>query len=397
MSLSSFKRSFVNSYQEIFQKVLVGMEVANTRLLPNLTFGQSVDRVKYDISGVRVRTVTTGTDRTIDTVSDTRETLTVDTKKGTTFAISEYEKIQAGPLNPAAEIGAKVAHKLAEYIDADIFAQVTNALYSFDNGDLTTTASTGTAITLSSTTVPQMVSRMPAKLSNYNNQTLVDLVFVVDSYAAGDIAQYLLGKNIDLAGSVFKNGYTGPVSNAEMYVSNNLTATAVLTGTGTFSNGETVVINGITFTAVSSIGSTAGNFLIGADLAASLTNLTGLINNPGTTSSTQVALSAASQLIVTDSLRLAAVATSTTITLTGTGSGRLSLSETAANASWTSNYIRCYFGKRGAIDVVIQDQVDMDMRDEPKQRATNIMADAMYGLRTFTDGTVKFLQVLINA
>jgi hypothetical protein len=397
MSLSSFKRGFINSYQELFQKVLVSKEIANTRLLPNLTYGQSVDRVAYDISGVLVRTITIGTDRTVDTVSDTRETLTVSTKKGTTFAISEYEKVQAGPLNPAAVIGGKVAHKLAEYIDADVFGQVSGALYSFDNGDLTTTASTGTAITLNSTTVPQMVSRMPAKLSNYNNQTLVDLVFVVDSYAAGDVAQYLLGKNIDLAGAVFKNGYTGPVSNADMYVSNNLSSKLVLTTTGTFSDTETIVINGITFTAVASIGSTAGNFLIGANAAASLTNLAGLINNPGTTSSTQVALSAANQIVVSNNLRLAATAATTTCTIIGTGSGRLTVSETCANASFTTNYINCYFGKRGAIDLVIQDQVDMEMRDEPKQRTTNIFADALYGVKLFSDGTVKFLNVLVNA
>ena len=35
---------------------------------------------------------------------------------------------------------------------------------------------------------------------------------------AANMAQYLLGKNIDLAGSVYANGYTGDVSNAEMYI-----------------------------------------------------------------------------------------------------------------------------------------------------------------------------------
>jgi len=68
------------------------------------------------------------------------------------------------------------------------------------------------------------------------------------------------------------------------------------------SNGNTMTltINGtaITINFVSSIGSTAGNVLIGATIAATLVNLLGLLQNPGTTSSTQRALSAGNQTLV---------------------------------------------------------------------------------------------------
>lgn len=397
MSLSIFKRGFENSYQDIFQKVLVGMKIANTRLQAGLKFGQSVDRALPSISSVRVRTVTTGSDRTVDSISDTRETLSVDTKKGTTFALSDYEKIQAGPLDPGMWFGAHVAKALATYVDADILFQTTLAAYDFDNGDLTTTASTGAGITLSSTTVPQLVSRAPAKLKRNNIQGN-DLVFVIDAYGASDLAQYLLGKNIDLAGSVYANGYTGSVSSAELYVSENLTGEATLLSAGTFSDGDTVIIGGVTFTAKTTLGATPGNFLIGANAAASITNLTAFLNDPATTNSTQVALSAADQVTISDTLRVTATATSATVmTIVCKGSGRLVLSETAANWSWSTNFLHCYFGKKGAIDCVIQDMVDMEMRQEPKQRTTNIMADVMYGIKTFTDGTKQFLDVLINA
>lgn len=396
MTLAIFKRAFENSYQDIFQKVLVGMKVASTRLQAGLKYGQSVDRAKMDISAVRVRAITIGTDRTIDALNDTRETMTIDKRYGTTFAISTYEKVQAGPLNPGSYAGAKVAHKLATFVDADILFETTNAYADFDNGDLTSTVSSGAGITLNSTTVPQFVTRAPAKLGR-NNQTQTDLCLVIDNYGAADMAQYLLGKNIDLAGSVYKNGYTGSVSNAEMYVSENLTGEAVLTSTGVFTNNQTITIGGVVFTTVTSIGSTAGNVLIGADAAATLTNLAALINNPGTTTAQGVALSAANQVIVQDALRLSAVATATTLTIVGKGSGRLTVAETQTNASWTSNILHAYFGKKGAIDVVIQDQVDMEMRDEPKQRATNILADILYGVETFEDGAQGFLDVLINA
>jgi hypothetical protein len=400
MSLSIFKRSFENSYQDVFLKVLVGMKIANTRLQAGLKFGQSVDRALPSISSVRVRTVTVGSDRTVDSISDTRETLSVDQKKGTTFALSDYEKIQAGPLDPGTWFGAKCAHLVATYVDADILAQTVNAAYDFDNGDLTTTASTGTGITLSSTTVPQLVSRAPAKLKR-NNINGNDLVFVIDAYGASDLAQYLLGKNIDLAGSVYANGYTGSVSSAELYVSENLTGEAVLSMATTPTDGDTVVIGGVTFTFKTTLGVTAGNVLIGGSADVARANLTALINDPATTTANGVALSAANQIIISDNLRCAATNdnTANTMTLVCTGSGRLTLSETFTDGTdtWTKNFLHCYFGKKGAIDCVVQDMVDMEMRQEPKQRTTNIFADVMYGIKTFTDGTKQFLDVLINA
>jgi len=397
MTLAIYKRAFENSYQDIFQKVLVGMKVASTRLQADLKYGMSVDRAKIDISAVRVRAITTNVDRVIDPLTDTRQTMTIDRKYGTSFPISQYEKVQAGPLNPGAYAGAKVAHKLATFVDADVLYETVNAYADFDNGDLTTTVSSGVGITLNSTTVPQLVTRAPAKLGR-NNQTQTNLCFVVDNYAGADMAQYLLGKNIDLAGSVYKNGYTGSVSNAEMYVSENLTGEATLTSTGTFTDGQTIVIGGVTFTTVTTIGVTPGNVLIGANAAATIVNLAALINAPQTTTAQGVALSAANQIIIQDVLRLAATATSATVlTIVGKGSGRLTLSETQTNASWDKNILHCYFGKKGAIDLVVQDKVDMEMRDEPKQRTTNIFADILYGVQTFDDGAQQFLDVLINA
>lgn len=64
--------------------------------------------------------------------------------------------------------------------------------------------------------------------------------------------------------------------------------------------GETLIfrVNGvsnITITFVGAIGVTEGNVLIGATLADTITNLRGMLENPGTTSATQVALSAPNQ------------------------------------------------------------------------------------------------------
>lgn len=402
MSLTTYKKQFDNAYQEVFQKALVAKSIMNTRFESVLKYGASVERVAYDISNVRVRTVTRGAASTIDTISDSSELLTVNLEKEAVFYISDGEVTQTGPLNPGEEIGKQVGIKVAIDLDGRCFAEVLNALFIFDNGDLTGTSSTGTSIALSSTTVPQLVARMGAKLRARNNQEIMtNMVLVVDSYAASDITQYLLGKNIDLAGSVFKNGYTGDVSNAQMFISENLTGTAVLASAQTPTDGDTVVIGGVVFTFNTTLSTLAGSVLISGSADAARANLTALINTPGTTTTFGTALSAANQLIITDSLKLVATNDNTadTMTIVGTGSGRLILAGTLTNTNntWSKNYISAYFGKKGAIDLVIQDLSPVDMRVTTDRRGTNVFSSYLAGIKTFADGAKKFLQVKITA
>lgn len=402
MSLANYKPQFDNSYQEIFLKVLVAKKIMNTRFEATLKYGESVERVAYDISGVRVRNTVRGSASTIDSITDTSELLEINLEKEAVFHISDGEVKQAGPLNPGEVIGGKVGMKVAIDLDGRCFAEVLNADYDFDNGDLTTLASSGTPITLSSTTVPQLVSRAPAKLRYRGNQMVTtNMAMVVDAYAAGDIAQYLLGKNIDLAGAVFKNGYTDVVSNAEMYVTENLTGEAVLSMATAPTDGDTVTIGGVVFTFRTTLGSTAGAVLISGSADAARANLTALINTPGTTTTYGVALSAANQLVISEDLKLTATNdnTANTMTIVGIGSGRLILAETFTDGTdaWSKNFIHAYFGKKGAIDLVIQDMKEVDMRPTADRRGTNVFSSYLAGIKTFDDGAKQFLDVHIAA
>lgn len=368
------------------------------RFKSKLTYGESVERVAYDISSIRVRTVSRGSASTIDSLTDSSELLEVNLEKEAVFHISDGEVKQAGPLNPGEVIGGKIAHLVAQDLDARFFAEVRNAEKAFDTGDLTTLASSGVPFAESTTNVPIMVARMPAKLRR-NNQTLVNLCFVTDAYGAASLVQYLLGKDIDLAGSVFKNGYAGTVAGAELYVSENLTASAVLGLATQPTDGDTVVINGITFTFKTTLGATAGNVLIGADADAARLNLTTLINAPGTTTAQGVALSAANQVLLTDTYRITATndATANTMTIVGVGAGAMTLSETLTDATdaWSKNCVHAYFGKKGAIDMVVQDMQEVDMRPTADRRGTNVFSSYLAGIKTFTDGSKQFLNVLL--
>jgi len=403
-NLDAFKTAFSNTYQEIFQKVLTAMKIANTRLLSDLYYGKSIERVYVDISAANVEDITAYTDMTSQAVTDTSETLTVDQNKGIMFQLSEKELVQAGPLNPGEFIGMQLAQKVAIYVDADVLYETVNAAYAFDNGDLTGSSSTGTPITLSSTTVPQMVMRLPAKLRNKTNQVInagSNLAFVVDSYAIADMFQYLLGKNADFVNALFQNGYVNEqVAGAKVYVSENLTGEAVLSSPQTPTDGDTVTIGGVVFTFNTTLTTTAGSVLISGSADAARANLTALVNTPGTSTTYGTALSTADQTTIKKTLRLTATNSNSadTMTIVGKGSGRLVLSGslTNTNNTWSKNFIHAYFGKEGAIDVVVQKDVKADMRPEPKQPTTNIISRVLYGIKTFNDGAKKFLDVKIS-
>lgn len=395
MSLNDFSKAYIMRYQDILQKTLVGLRIANTRFESNLKFGDTVTRFSLDLSAVRVRTFTNLIDRTIDPITDSTQTMTVNIQSSAVFPIARLEKIQAGPLNPGEIAGKNIAMKVATYLDSFILYETKNAYAVFDTGNLTTASSNGTPITLSSTTVPQMISMSFAKLMS-NNVEGTNLCWVLDPFSVSSIAQFPIGKELGNTGTTFKNGFTGPLFNAEVFTSNNLTGEATLLSTGAFTDTQTITIQGVVLTTVTTIGSTAGNVLIGANAAATITNIAALLNAPGTTTAQGVAFSAADQIKITDTNGIVATATSATVlTVVARGSSRLTLSETQTNASWASNFVHAYYGMKDSIDVAIQDNPEMEMRNEPKQLTTNIFTDIVAAVKTFTDGSQQFLDVQI--
>ena len=392
MALTDFKPQFDNAYEEIFQKVLVAKKVGSFRFEPVLSYGESLERVAYDISSVVVRSTSRGSASTIDAITDSTELLNINLEKEAAFHVSDGEVKQAGPLNPGEVIGGKVAHLVAQDFDARFFAEVINADNIFDTGDLTTMASTGVAITLSSTTIPQFVTRAPAKLQS-KNQVLTNLVMVVDSYIAADMEEYLMGKDWNLAEATYKNGYVGTTGRAEVYISENLTSTVTMTFTDVNVAGKVTTINGIDMTSEATPTS-AGSYDVHAtteDGAAA--SLAALINNPGTTTTgTQVAFSAADQATMAG---WSAVAIAGVVAITCVGAGSLVVTTDETNGTLTLNTLHVYYGKKGGIDAVLQDMKEVDMRETADRRGTNVFSSYLGGIKTFDDGSKKFLDVKI--
>lgn len=412
MALANFVEKFMLRYEDRFYKTNISPEIANYRTEPMLSYGESVTRTKLDMSGVRVRSYTDGADLTLDPLADSEELMTVNVKIATAFPLPQSNRVQAWPYDPALEAGKDIAKKVSNHLDAVILSEVRNAYADFDTGSLTGGVATGVPFIINSTTAPQMATMAPAKLEA-NNQNTSNICWVIDPVSAGLIAQFPIGKDLNQFNDVFFNGYMGrDIYGAKVYKSNNLTGEAVLTAAGNFSNGETVVLTApsgtaITFTAVTgSVGTTTGNFLVGGSNAeADLAVLKNFMNAPTTTNSNQVALTGAALIAFQDELRIgssvpngvAVASTATTLTIVAVGSSRLNPSETCANASWTKQFVHCFCGIPGSIDVAIQERPNILETQEPRQPTKNFLLVHTAAVKTFNDWAQGMLDVLVSS
>jgi len=396
MSLAQFRTAFSPKFQDILTKSLIGWKIGNTRFESQLTWGTTVQRNILDVSGLVVRDVVRYADRTIGTLSDSSETIVVNKQKAVDFALDSWDALQMKPLQLGENAGKQCALKLRRYIDADILYETVNAYDTFDDGDIAGTA--GNPITLAagaSENISTTFTNLAAKLQANNVDDNGDMVLVIDPYIAALINQLIIGKNISLTDLTLKNGYAGPLLGFKVYISNNLTSTAILTLTEQVSEGNTVVINGVTFT-FNATPSGAGSVDIGSDAATSQANLILAVNGGAGAGTTYIALSAADRAKLTDS-RVVATSVGTTMVITATGAGRITYTETITHATdvWSKKMLHCYAGRAKAVDAVIQQDVVSEPRKEPKQKTVNMLTDALYGLKTFADGAQKFLDLQI--
>lgn len=195
------------------------------------------------------------------------------------------------------------------------------------------------------------------------------------------------------------NGRWKEIAGFDLFVSNNLTGTAVLALATNPTANDTVTIQGVTFTFVSSIGSTAGNVLIGANVDATRANLATLINSPTATTSTGVALSTTNAKVFTARVSAVNDNTADTLTVTFKGAGVLTVSKslTAGGDTWTTALQKQhnYLGVKGNPVLVMQKTPSVEYRKEPKKLGGNILNGVLFGVKTFRDNSYQMVNVPI--
>ena len=369
--------------------------LANFEEQSTLSDGQKVDRPYR--SNIVVENYTKGTALSPQDLTATSDQLTVDTVKAALLYVDNVDKIQNKYSAANAWID-EAGKRLSNSIDAKFLYQVFNANNTVDDGDIGGTS--GNGITVSAQNILDVFGAVNLSLDT-NNVEEEQRFFAISPQFYNVLWKYIAGKQSMLGDKTGENGNIGEYAGLKLFKTNNLTGSARWTPANNPSNSDTITVQSITFTFVSSIGSTAGNILIGANTAATIDNLVALINAGGVTSDSgvsNVSLSTANQRTVQDWV---AVDGTTYIEIRAMGASYLTVSGSDATDVWTAA-MQCQnllAGRRGAIDAVIQKEPSVEMASTVSagKSGTNILPMTLFGVYVFNQGKNEIVRVMVRS
>lgn len=393
---SAVKQHWEAGLQRNLEKHLVAMELATMKVVADGTV-LNIPRLAFQSVG----TYTKYTNVTVTDLTTANDTLTINTTQMITFAM---DKIDMGDnyINIIPKATANAGYKLKQAIDGAFLNQYSNATNYYNTNGLN--AGNGAAVVLASgasQNLSAVFGDSQAKLIN-DGANINDICLVVDAVVLNIINTLGLENGFQVADEAYTNkvarGYKGRFLGMEVYLATNLTCTAVLDRATTPTDGDTVTIAGVTFTAKTTLGSTAGNVLIGGTADAFGVNLAALINAPDVTTAQGVALSADNIAKFKGFITAVDSPSGDTVTVTSTN-GRMSPSSVMTNASndWQQEIIHCIMMEKGSIWMALRNNVTVDERDEPLKLVTNYLIYTRYGITTPQEGKDRMVDLQIQA
>jgi len=332
-------------------------------------------------------------------ITDTDESLTIDKEKEVSFYVRDIDAMQSN-YRTINEYADDAAVKLSNFIDGDVFGEYDQAVDTIDDGDLGGTA--GNGIVLTTSNIVKVFGEADEKLTN-QNVDLSNRWAIISPQFKNILWQYAAGKESVFGDKTGMNGNIGEYNGFKLYLSNNLSWSGkLLMGTNPTAD-DTVVINGVTFI-FKAAPSAAGQVDIGANAAASVDNLVAAVNNSagyadGAGSATAYfEVSAANRALLNG---ITATDGTTFLTFKGEGVSYVPTSETltAAGDLFTVGLEiqHVLFGQGKPIDVVLQKYPNMRTKDRSGYIGKDIVTWAVYGLKTFNEGTKQLLDVQLRS
>lgn len=374
------------------------MAIANTTLR-NLVAGEGDTVYKTIVSYPASTTYTPGTDITTQAVTGSKETLSIGTWLASLVTIDDTEKVQS-----IIALGTNISNKMMmdhnNRIEQAVLAEVTNAQWTLDDGNVGGTSGNNAVVTTN--TVPQFFIAADTKLDAIDAPK-AGRTAVVGGHFLGQLKLQQAGRQTVFGDGVNSRGVVANLFGWDILYSNNLPYTATLTMATTPTDGDTVSIAGVTFTYKTTQGSTAGNINICSDAANSLTNLYTSINAPATTVAEATnagfnALSAENVFLLRDKRRVVATnPTATTLVITGYGDIVVSETLTAAADVWSAQRQDALFCVKGCVDIIVQIPPKIEVARDPDQFADIVKSLLGYGKKTYADGAREMVRVKIDA
>lgn len=404
--MNSFSASFAaywsrrmqrTNYRKAVYVAIVSMEEQAT-----LKKGQVVHRPYR--STLYARDYTRGTAVVIRDLTDTDESLTVNTAKVVPFYVDDFDALQHNykVLNEYADDAAEV---LANVIDAEVLGEYASAASKIDDFEINGgTAANG--FTLTTANVLGVFVQAKKKLQKKNTR-MSDLFGAISPEFESVLLQFLANRESTLGDSTGQNGHIGKYMGFDLYVSNGLTFTAVLSMPTILVDTDTITINSVVFTADGdgaavgeghfSIQTTAD--LCRAQLVDAINNANGYAAGVGAVD-TYIEVSAANR-----DLLIGITATNDnaadTLTIECEGAGVITVAEgaTPADCVWTGakQIQHQLFGKKGSIDLVIQARPNIEVKEVPDKLGKNVIPNTLFGKKTFAEGARDLVDVRVRA
>ena len=368
--------------QRLLKKKLIAREIASMEEQATLRDGDMVHRPYY--SDVVVNNYTKGVDVTVQDVVATDEYLVVNKSKEATVYIDEID-VKQNKYDAANKYIDRMTYALRKDIDGAFLKEVLNAEYSMDDGDMGGTA--GNPVTVSVANVFSLFTYTEAKMNANDIEDTKPWFFVITPEVKAAIQQTNLVNwfnqaDAALRGTLKGMGYLGTWGNFNIFVSNNVAHSNKVT-MSSVAAADTLTINGVTIT-FKAAPAAAG------ECKPTLAALEGMLNGVMATAGDYVEFSAAdrAKLIAAG---ISAIDDGTDVTILSNGTTTYAQS----GVTLGGEVAHCWAGQYGCTDMVIQKDVAVQKNKEPKKTGYNYLCWTLYGIKTFTEGAKRCIDVLV--
>ena len=368
--------------QRLLKKKLIAREIASMEEQATLRDGDMVHRPYY--SDVVVNNYTKGVDVTVQDVVATDEYLVVNKSKEATVYIDEID-VKQNKYDAANKYIDRMTYALRKDIDGAFLKEVLNAEYSMDDGDMGGTA--GNPVTVSVANVFSLFTYTEAKMNANDIEDTKPWFFVITPEVKAAIQQTNLVNwfnqaDAALRGTLKGMGYLGTWGNFNIFVSNNVAHSNKVTMSSVAAS-DTLTINWVTIT-FKAAPAAAG------ECKPTLAALKGMLNGVMATAGDYVEFSAAdrAKLIAAG---ISAIDDGTDVTILSNGTTTYAQS----GVTLGGEVAHCWAGQYGCTDMVIQKDVAVQKNKEPKKTGYNYLCWTLYGIKTFTEGAKRCIDVLV--
>ena len=345
-------------------------------------------------SKARSGTYTPYSDITNTQHSATKETLTVDTFEYGASEIDDTDSKQSSSYYPVEQAGTDLGKTMGNRIEQLFLTKITDSSMTLD-GQVAGGAS-GSLLDFRGAPIWDTFEAADSMLGS-NDVPFENRVAVLGPHAVSAIRKIQSQRESRLGDTVFPNGVISNWNGWMIVQNNNLPWSGTLTIATQPTDGDTVVIAGVTFTFKTTLGSTAGQVLIGGSASAARTNLKSAIEKGGTAGTDYVDLSIVNRYKITEQRHVRVTISSNDMNMTGFGDIVVSETLTASADVWSARRQDAYFGVRGAIDLVVQDMPTIETLRKEKGFANITKALLGLGVKMFDDGARASIRMKSDA